>query len=396
MGKEIGFSNLVLDRLKKVGSSSRDEYRDRGEPGLFLFITRSGFKTFYFYRKHEGRPVRVKIGRYPDLSVSAARKRVRELKGQMALGLWSARERTQKQEKVTLRKITEDYLNAKGASLKARTISMYRLMSEDALHAWLDYSLSSITKEEVVRKHEEISSRKGKATADLAMRVLRAYFEFFIDRHDYTGVNPVKTLTRNRMWKTGARDRRKSIISNSDLPVWVRTVCGMPVLPKNYLMLLLFTGLRRKEASFLRWEDVDFRERVFTIRETKNGDELTLPMTEPLVRIFEECKGERGESAFVFPAVTDGRKPLSIENLASKVSEKSGVKFMLHDLRRTFITVAEGLDLSPYTIKRLVNHRSGTSDVTAGYMIFNIERLREPAERIAKKLVDIGEVSKMG
>ncbi|MBU2062486.1 MAG: integrase, partial [Bacteroidetes bacterium] len=53
----------------------------------------------------------------------------------------------------------------------------------------------------------------------------------------------------------------------------------------------------------------------------------------------------------------------------------------MHDLRRTFITTAESLDISMFAIKQLVNHKSG-SDVTGGYVIKNFERLREPMQRI--------------
>jgi integrase len=63
------------------------------------------------------------------------------------------------------------------------------------------------------------------------------------------------------------------------------------------------------------------------------------------------------------------------------LNETSDIKFSFHDLRRTFITVAESLDISSYAIKRLVNHKSG-SDVTEGYIIANHDRLREPMQRI--------------
>lgn len=63
------------------------------------------------------------------------------------------------------------------------------------------------------------------------------------------------------------------------------------------------------------------------------------------------------------------------------LTETSGIKFTFHDLRRTFITVAESLDISAYAIKRLVNHKNG-NDVTEGYIIANHDRLRTPMQRI--------------
>jgi len=44
-------------------------------------------------------------------------------------------------------------------------------------------------------------------------------------------------------------------------------------------------------------------------------------------------------------------------------------------LRRTLITVAELIDLQPYAIKRMVNHKM-RGDVTARYIVADVERLR--------------------
>jgi hypothetical protein len=58
----------------------------------------------------------------------------------------------------------------------------------------------------------------------------------------------------------------------------------------------------------------------------------------------------------------------------------------LHDLRRTFITVADRLDMSAFAIKRLVNHKT-SSDVTDGYIVIDAERLRGPMQRVTDYLL---------
>jgi hypothetical protein len=68
------------------------------------------------------------------------------------------------------------------------------------------------------------------------------------------------------------------------------------------------------------------------------------------------------------------------------VIKASGVDFRLHDLRRTFVTVADSLEMSPYAIKRLVNHKT-SSDVTAGYIGNDVERLRGPVQRVTDYLL---------
>ena len=392
MGRKISFSNEALERLKKSDNGLRVEYRDRGEPGLYIYVTATGLKTFYLYRKHNGRPVRIKIARYPDLSVSAARKRARELKGQLALGLWSASQGAAgKRDRVTLKAVSQEYLNVKRTSLKPSTIRSYESATNGALRSWLNLPIASVGKDELIRKHEQITKQRGRTAADFAMRVFRLYFEFFIDRYEYVGVNPAKTLSRNKLWNTGAGNRRQSIISNADLPKWVEAVMDLPPVHRDYLLLLLFTGLRRGEAAKLRWVDVNLRENLLSVNETKNGEKLILPMSKPLFQILSE-RQKFTSGDWVFPAVSDSNKPLVVEHLAAKLSKSSGIKFMLHDLRRTFVTLAESLDLSQYTIKRLVNHKSGMADVTAGYVVPNVDRLRDPVERIANRIIEIGRI----
>jgi integrase len=87
-------------------------------------------------------------------------------------------------------------------------------------------------------------------------------------------------------------------------------------------------------------------------------------------------------STYVFPG-RDGRDSLiEPKKQIALVIERSGFFFTLHDLRRTFITIAESLDVPPYAIKRLVNHKM-SNDVTAGYIVSDIERLRRPAQKIS-------------
>lgn len=62
----------------------------------------------------------------------------------------------------------------------------------------------------------------------------------------------------------------------------------------------------------------------------------------------------------------------------------------MHDLRRTFISIAESLDIPAYALKRLLNHRADT-DVTGGYIVIGVERLRLPVERIAARILELAD-----
>lgn len=159
-----------------------------------------------------------------------------------------------------------------------------------------------------------------------------------------------------------------------------------PEYSRDFLLIALFTGMRRNEIASLRWEHIDLRERALHIPRTKNGDPLDLPLSDFLVGLLRERQGQAGTSPWVFPST--GRKGHIVETkkFTARVTERSGVTFTLHDLRRTFITIAESLDIPHYALKRLLNHRL-SGDVTAGYIVSDMERLRGPVSLVAAKVL---------
>ncbi len=62
-----------------------------------------------------------------------------------------------------------------------------------------------------------------------------------------------------------------------------------------------------------------------------------------------------------------------------------GPVLRLRLIQATLATIAESLDLSAYALKRLLNHTM-THDVTAGYIMRDVERLRKPMQRISDYL----------
>jgi integrase len=193
-------------------------------------------------------------------------------------------------------------------------------------------------------------------------------------------------------------ERRRTLIKKSELPAWFGAVEqlrgeGDPTSETiaDYLRVLLLTGLRRSEGMNLQWSDVDFVDRTLTITDTKNREPLILPLSEFLYDLLKRRKkameegDEEKKSSYVFPGSTGGRIVEPRKQLF-KVIEWSGVPFTLHDLRRTFITIAESLELSQYAIKHLVNHKI-PNDVTAGYIVMDPERLRPAMEKITNAIL---------
>jgi integrase len=229
------------------------------------------------------------------------------------------------------------------------------------------------------------------------MRVLRAIFNFAMYEY-HTGdgqpiitVNPVKYLSHTRAWYRV--DRKQTVIKAHQLADWYQGVMKLveqdnyrnALLWHDYFLLLLFTGMRKMEAASLRWGDVDLKSKTITLQDTKNHEVHTLPMPEFVYELMER-RSRQKISQYVFPAESKTGYIYEPKKAVYKVVALSGVQFTLHDLRRTFATVADSLDLPAYALKRLLNHKMN-HDVTAGYIMKDVERLRKPMQKISNFLI---------
>ncbi len=393
----VGLTKTVVENAP-VPESGQAFLRDAELRGFALRITPSGTKTFVLEKRIEGRNRRMRIGRFGEITVAQARTRAQQLLGQIAFGEDPMRQRQKERARsLVLNQAYADYCAARH-SLAPKTRMDYDRAIYVVLKDWGDRPLSSINRAMISKRHRELAESRGEQGANNYMRVLRAVFSFAMDNYEdgdgqpvFTH-NPVLVLTRTRSWYR--MERRRGVIKVHELPTWYRAVESLREnehvdslgdTVADFLLFLLFTGLRRSEAASLKWQDVDLQGEIFTIRQTKSHRPHTLPCSPFVHDLFVKRLGCQ-KNEYVFCGKSKSGKLVEPKRQIKHVVETSGIPFSSHDLRRTFITVAEAINLSLYTIKRLANHSTG-GDVTAGYIISDTERLRGPMCQIERYLL---------
>lgn len=394
----LSLTESQVERIKPPGDGEMF-YRDAGLAGFGLKVTSSGIKSYFVEArvKGKGRTRRKVLGRHPTLPFDTARSQAMVYLSHFGQGqdpVGDEREIQGDEHNPTLQRVRDDYFKAKG--LKPATEADYKKVLKWGAEDWLTVPITEIDRDMIARRHQELGKR-SKAQANYLMRVIRALFNYAIEA--YRGPrgrliitdNPVLLLSRVGAWHRVRR--RRTVIAANDLPAWFKAVDALEgerlgeraEAARDYLKFLLYTGARKTEGARLHRSNIDLQAKTFTLVETKNWNDHALPMSEPVWEILARRMDAGGEWAF--PG-RDG--PISdCRYWIAKVREASKVQFTLHDLRRTFTTVAEGLDLSGYTLKRLLNHKINESDVTSGYIVSDVERLREPMRRISERIVEL-------
>jgi integrase len=369
------------------GQSKQTFIRCKATPGFGLRITSNGVKSFIVEKRIDGVVRRHTLGRVGTIEVNDARTLAMQHLTLIASNENPlAIEKADAVKKITLLDVFEDYLITRN-NLKPNTVKDYRRTIDGALADWKHTRLADITRDMVEKRHRELG-QKSHARANNSMRVLRAMFNHakgkYEDRHGHPifTQNPVDRISFNKGWYR--IEPRRTYIKNHQLPAWFHgTELLRQETSRDYMHLLLFTGLRRSEGSALTWVNVDFEDKTFTIPETKNGRPHTLPMSTYVYELLKRRWDDpyRPYSDYVFSSDSKVGCLIEPKTAVKNVGFYSGVPFSLHDLRRTFITLAESLDISAYALKRLLNHRD-PNDVTSNYIITDVERLREPMQRV--------------
>lgn len=177
--------------------------------------------------------------------------------------------------------------------------------------------------------------------------------------------NPVENVKRPKQKK--ARERR---LKTSE---WERLTQELNKPYSDAILLLLETAMRRSELCRLSWKDISLHKRIAIIRDTKNGEDRTIPLS-PLAVQTIAAQPQTGETVFTF-------SPDSLTQAFRAAVQRAGIRNLrLHDLRKeaTSRLVESGLFQLP-EVMRITGHKTLTA--------FNVY-MHIQAEKLANRMLE--------
>jgi integrase len=385
---KIKLTQLITRNLElPIPPAKQVDVWDEDTGGFGVRVSATGRKTFFVMRRVNSRLIRSTVGKFPSMTVDEARKNARKLLVEMDGGQNPNDEKKQRRSgQQTVGGVFKTFMETrkdKQQELTERTQEQYTMTFNKHLAHWKGRHVNEITPAMAQDLHSKIGPDRGKNAANQAIRLLRRLMNFSQSRYSAPISNPCKGI---EWYKDG---RRQVVIKPSDMPRWYATVDEFEnETARDYFLLVLFTGLRRNEAFTLTWDNIDLHEKTLTVppNMTKNGDPHSLPLSVFLHKLLSD-RYERWHqpTGYVFPSWSTKGHLTNVQH-GMKRLYAAALPYTLHDLRRTFITTAERLDISTWTVKRLANHKQ--SDVTGKhYVVYDVDRLREPMEKISTELL---------
>ena len=286
------------------------------------------------------------LGGYPDVTLADARKRAREAKDQIRMGLDPIAHRkalraamAAKSEKiVTFQQLTEEYLAKKAKEFKSASqgLKLSNQLTRYAFPYIGKLIVADIERAHVVKMLEPIWETKTETATRVRLHVERIL--------DLAGVKGLRSGDNPARW-TGnlslsfplrskvAQSVSYAAIPIGEMPTFLSDLRLREGIAARALEFIVYTVTRSGETRGARWDEIDMDARLWTIpaKRMKAGKAHVIPLSKPALTLLLSLPRL---SELVFPS------PLTLRPLTdvavSKITRAMHASATPHGFRSTF------------------------------------------------------------
>jgi integrase len=385
----VKINEQSIGRIKKQAPEAGNVIVwDTELPSLGVRVTAAGAVSYVLDYRLRGKQRRFTIGRYPEMTATAARNKAIELRKGIADGIdpIDEKEKLRKQRdelanEPTVGKLLDDYLASDAlAKKRPNTLRDYKRMMENVLRPRLgSVRLKAVTKSDIEALHAALKDTPYQANRVLAL--LSSLFSFAMeDERQWVDRNPVIGIERF------PEQKRERYLNQEDATEIKRFTKALDSYPDqnaaNALRLLLLTGARMSEALKADWSQFNLTRETWTkpSHHTKQKKTEHVPLSKPALELLKSMKpqhargplfvGRDGKRARVgirrpWIAACKAAGLVEVVKVEGKRKTKDGKPRMvnrykptvrIHDLRHTFASHLASSGVSLQVIGKLIGH----------------------------------------
>ncbi len=304
------------------------------------------------------------IARYPDLSLSEARQVLKRFA-------------THSIEDKTVADILDDWYD------QNRTVWRRPEQMEGYIRRLSDHDpqlvAADIRRVDLVTVRDSLKAyaqSHGNTAANRLMEILKQVFRHAV-QVGYLRYSPITDLTRRVVG--GVESPRERVLTNEE----IQQIWGVDRHTALFRFLLL-TGQRIRETQIAYWEDVDEDRWFIPAANNKSARDHWVALSRQSTELLESLERRRGR---IFGGVSPTAVQAYLRRWCTKhkIGQNNREKrhlgaFTPHDLRRTFATRLNDLQVGPHIVERILNHR--LSGVMAVYNHADYEQERTCAMQL--------------
>lgn len=251
-------------------------------------------------------------------------------------------------QKTTFKEAADRYWKLHASTSKGASKAKYVI--DSLIKKFGSQRLDQIKTTDIQACYNKKLKETSPSTANRNFSVIRSIFNKAIAWDMFQGPNPCNKVSRKK-----ENPARMRFLTKDEIKLLLDKA---PSNIKAILACALMTGMRRGEILNLTWNDVDLKNGIIYIRDSKSGKPREIPMIPQLIEVFKglrRCKGK------IFKIKIE-----CLRKRYNKLLDMLGIKdFCFHTLRHSFASqfVMNGGDLT--ILKSILGH--STMDLTLRY-----------------------------
>lgn len=204
-------------------------------------------------------------------------------------------------------------------------------------------------------QRKEAQTRANNARQGFEM--FRAFWRWCASRPDYSAViDPQAVESKDLRDEIPSRKSKQfDVLQRAHLSAWFAAVRLLNPIISAYLQSLLLTGARREEMANLTWQDVDFQWNSIWVKDKVHEEGRKIPLTPYLASLLAALP-RRNQWVFSSISAANGRitEPRIPHNRALSIAGLPPLT--LHGLRRTFVSLAEWVEMPRGIVAQIMGH----------------------------------------
>ena len=353
------FTDRSIAALKP--KAARYEIWEASRTGLGVRVSPAGRRSWIYMYRFEGRPRRMTLGTYPQLSLANARvlhAKAREKKERgIDPGTLHVERRRAERHAETIADLIDEYLEKYARPNKRTAAADERALGKEVLPLWGRQKAASITRRDVIRLLDGIVERGSPIMANRLLEIIRRMFAFAVKR-DILDSSPCVMVEPPA--KETPRDR---VLSPDEIKAFWTGLEKARISDPTRLALkfMLATGQRRGEIVGAPWSEFDLDAGAWEIPavRTKTGRAHRVPLSNLALDLLSEIRRDGNGSEWLFPSPRGGRPMASaaVSHAVRNNLDWFGVtQFTPHDLRRTCASGLAELGIDRLIVGKILGH----------------------------------------
>jgi integrase len=356
---------ITDSKLRNIKSpySGKPELADRD--GLSARVSPKGVISFNYRFRWQGKQQRIKVGRYPDTTLSEARDKISDYRKILSQGLDPRQVQSEQYEQRLLGDIYNEFMTRYvQAELSPKSQTLYNSTFNKYIKPNFNIDIERYKYTDWIKFFDEVKKESSSANAGSILKRLKTVGRWAKSRgmiRDCQLIDiPIKAIGAHQ-------SRRERCLEWEEVICLWRQVLGSKSTPKckACVQLLILTGARNSEIREAKRSEFSLVKKLWIVppERAKEKKQIRRPLssgTIELLKMLDLIYGQERE--FLIEGDKTG-KPLTAHSLNRFVQRMNNhlkfPHFVPHDFRRTIVTRLSEMEVMPHVCEKMLGHELG-------------------------------------